>query len=215
MIDDVRTYVDGGFDRRHGTDTAGVIQLHELRIDSPNTAHGVLYASLPPATFRQVVNNLKIAHEEYVFVDFGSGKGRLLMLAAEYPFRRIIGVEFAPELHKIAMENIRIYKQQRNVEVDIASVCLDATKFPIPSGPCLLFFYSPFKGPVLSQVLDNIKKSVAADPRQVIIVFVYYGVSPGAIQLSQTMDWPAEELVLHPVFPRRQERRALILAYSG
>ena len=86
-------------------------------------------------------------------------------------------------------------KQQRKIAVEIESVCLDATEFPIPSGPCVLFFYSPFKGPVLSKVLSNIQRSVEADPRKVVIVWVYYGTSPGAGQLLQTMVWPLEELV--------------------
>lgn len=215
IVDKARTYLDGNFDRRFGTHTAGVIQLHELRIESPNIAHGLRYGTVPVETFRQLMGNLKITHEDYAFVDFGSGKGRLLLLASEYLFRRITGVEFAPELHKIAVDNIRMYKQQRKITVEIEAVCLDATEFPIPSGPCVLFFYSPFEGPVLSKVLSNIQRSVEADPRKVVIVWVYYGTSPGASQLLQTMVWPLEELVLPPVFPRRQERRALILAYPG
>ena len=48
----------------------------------------------------------------FTFVDLGSGKGRTLLMASDYPFRRIIGVELLPSLHQIAQENLRQYKSE-------------------------------------------------------------------------------------------------------
>ena len=41
---------------------------------------------------------------EFVFIDLGSGKGRTLLMASDYPFRRIVGVELLPALHRAAQE---------------------------------------------------------------------------------------------------------------
>jgi hypothetical protein len=60
---------------------------------SPSVAHGTL--------------------QDFTFIDLGSGKGRALLMASAYPFKRIIGVEFMPELHRVAQENIRKYTEHR------------------------------------------------------------------------------------------------------
>jgi hypothetical protein len=51
--------------------------------------------------------------QDFTFIDLGSGKGRVLLMAAAYGFKRIIGVEFMPELHRVAEENIRKYTEHR------------------------------------------------------------------------------------------------------
>ena len=38
----------------------------------------------------------------FTFIDLGSGKGRTLLMASDYPFRRIMGVELLPSLNEIA-----------------------------------------------------------------------------------------------------------------
>ncbi len=47
--------------------------------------------------------------QDFTFIDLGSGKGRVLLMASEYPFQKIIGVEFMPELHRAAQKNIAGY----------------------------------------------------------------------------------------------------------
>jgi len=36
---------------------------------------------------------------KFTFIDLGAGKGRALLMASDYLFQKIIGVEFMPELH--------------------------------------------------------------------------------------------------------------------
>ena len=43
---------------------------------------------------------------DFTFIDLGCGKGRVLLMASDYPFKKIIGVEFMPELHRAAQKNI-------------------------------------------------------------------------------------------------------------
>src|SRR5271167_2282557 len=68
------------------------------------------YQPTEPALFREMLATLmssaKIEFGEFTFIDIGSGKGRALLMAADYPFRRILGIELLPELHRVAKENI-------------------------------------------------------------------------------------------------------------
>ena len=164
------------FDQAHGVDTEGDIggwtYLSDLEIASPNWIHGVNYTAIEPERFNQVLASIKTAFDGYTFVDFGSGKGRALLLASEFPFKRIIGVEFAPELHAIATENIRRYQSPTQKCSDIESVNIDFTNFELPAGPLVLFFYHPCRLPVFAKVVAHIGRSLAAHPRPMRVAYV-------------------------------------------
>lgn len=167
----LREFKDWRFDRRHNVDTDGSIQLAELDIDNPNREHGQRYEAVDPDVFRRMLAHLPIRREDFTFVDFGSGKGRALLLASEYPFRRIIGVEFSPRLNQIAERNVKTFRSGRQKCRDITAVCEDAIKFPLPPGDLLIFMANPFNEPVMARVLDNIRAAVAASPRRVFIIY--------------------------------------------
>jgi SAM-dependent methyltransferase len=138
-----------------------------------NTAkHGVRvpYDPTEPKYIRWAFRNLPINPAEYSFVDFGSGKGRVLVAAAQLPFLQVIGVEYSRELHEAAMTNLRSAKriQCRN----ITSLCMDAVEFSIPESPCILFFYNPFRRETMDRVLSNIQSSLTRSPRPLLIVYV-------------------------------------------
>lgn len=86
----------------------------------------------------------------FAFVDLGSGKGKALMLAANYPFREIIGVELSPRLHAIAQSNLQKIGDSR-----IRVYCEDARSFLFPS-PSVIYLYNPFERPVSDAVADAI-----------------------------------------------------------
>lgn len=160
------------FDARHGTDTLADVRLQGLSIDGPNRERGHRYHPTPPRSLRQVLTRLAIAPADTTFVDIGSGKGRTLLVAAGLPFKRIVGVEFAEELHRIAQDNIQAFLA-RYPGARIESVNADATKYALPDGPLVLYFFKPFDTVVLRQVLANVRRCVEQQPRRVIVVFLY------------------------------------------
>src|SRR5919109_3431347 len=88
------------FDWRHGVRTCGNADLADLTVVGDNTGHAVHYQPSHPKFLFEVFSSLKIDYPSYTFVDFGSGKGRVLLVASEFPFSEILGVEFAAELHQ-------------------------------------------------------------------------------------------------------------------
>ena len=93
---------------------------------------------------------------EFAFCDLGSGKGRTLLMASDYPFRRIIGVELLESLHTIAQENISNYRSDAKKCFALEAVCADAIDYPLPEGPLLLYLFNPFPEAGLRQVLSNL-----------------------------------------------------------
>jgi hypothetical protein len=159
------------FDRRHGVDTSGFVRIASMDIDSPNYVHAVYYKASEPDQFNAALCKLPIRYEDYTFVDYGSGKGLTLLLASEFPFRRIVGVEFAKDLHAIALENIGRYRSDTQRCHQVEPLCLDATALEPPAGPLVCYFYDPFETCILEKVLERIERSYAATPRDIIVIY--------------------------------------------
>jgi len=160
------------FDAEFGIETAGLVHWSDLKVDSPNWVHSAAYypASLP--IFRQAFENLNVEWEEFTFVDFGSGKGRALLLASEFPFKKIIGVEYSPELNAIAEQNIRRYQSKTQKSRNFELVCTDFTEFPIPPGPLVCFLYNPADEVVMAKIAGEIARSWQETPRDLYIVYL-------------------------------------------
>lgn len=162
---------DRAFDQRYNVETGGIIPLNRLQIASAHQDLGVPYWAIDTDEFAQLMGSVRFRHEDCVFIDFGSGKGRALFLAAEYPFRKIVGVEFSPELHAIAQQNVRSYRNERQRCHAIELVCMDAAAYPLPEEPLALFLYNPFGREVMDQVVANVRRSYQARPRDMVILY--------------------------------------------
>jgi len=109
--------------------------------------------------------------QDFIFIDLGSGKGRVLLLASEYPFKRIIGVEFMPELHRAAQENIAKFAAANPSDPSMESICIDARDFRFPAEPLVVYLFNPFPEPVFAAVMDNLHRSIIQTPRVVYIAY--------------------------------------------
>jgi SAM-dependent methyltransferase len=159
------------FDLEWGVDTCQIVEQGELDIDSTHQLYAGRYEPTPAATFRDMMETLDIRHEDYTFVDLGSGKGRTLLLAADYPFRAIVGAELSTELHRIALANIDKCRSRFRACQNVTSICVDATAFPLPAGPLVVYLYDPFGPPVMEKVAANIKASLTRNPRTIRVVY--------------------------------------------
>jgi SAM-dependent methyltransferase len=165
-------WLDTRFDRRHGVRTAGSVYPHELDVVGGDRDDAHVYDTTPARTIRAVLRSSVADPAGRTFVDMGSGKGRVILLAAELPFERVVGVEFAPALHDIAVRNVASYRNDRRRCALIEPVLADAAGYELPPGPCVVHFFSPFGERVLRRVLANVARSYAAEPRAIEIVYV-------------------------------------------
>jgi SAM-dependent methyltransferase len=160
------------FDERYGTDTGGVIEPGALDITDTQVAHAHRYQTAIIDVFLDILGSLLISYEKFLFVDLGSGKGRALLLASRFPFKRIIGVELSEKLHKIARRNIEIYRDEQQKCHELESVCEDVTNYRIPDGNLVFYLFNPFDVHVLNSVLSNIEKSRLRYPGEIRIAYL-------------------------------------------
>ena len=132
---------------------------------------GGAYQPCDPALFHETLQNLRIDYGQFDFIDLGCGKGRALLLASDYPFRRILGVELFPGLKQICDENIRQYSSPRQRCFALESICSDARNFEFPAVPAVLFLFNPLPEAGLQRVIRNLERSLTASPRQVVIIY--------------------------------------------
>jgi len=164
------------FDHKYGVDTEGGYEgwtyLSDLDIPSSNWIDGSDYLAIGTERFECVMAGFDIRFEDYIFIDFGSGKGRALLLASDYPFKRIVGLEFSPELHRMAEENIGRYRSSAQRCCEIQSVKTDFVDYPLPPEASVLFFFHPCRIRVLAIVMAGIRRSLLSFPRPLYIAYV-------------------------------------------
>ncbi|HEX8388619.1 MAG TPA: hypothetical protein VF636_06350, partial [Sphingomonas sp.] len=156
---------DGAFDRRWGTDTSGRVMLSGLDVDAARARHGVHYQASSGEALSRAVLALGVDPAAHGFVDYGSGKGRIVMMAAEIGFARVEGVEFSPELCRIAEANVRRFMAAGGAKRAPRIVHADAGAHRPAAGPLFAYLYNPFGPPVIDEVMDRLEEHAAGgDP---------------------------------------------------
>lgn len=163
-----RDRVMSAVERRNGIYTAEVASPDELGITHPEsighqpTPWSVLRRAVPPEWIRP----------DDVFLDFGSGMGRVVYQAAVgYPFRRVIGVEFSAALHAAAQANIGLNRDRLRC-TDVQLFHADVRDYEIPDDVTVAFFFNPFTGQTFQTVIDRLLASVDAHPRWLRIIYL-------------------------------------------
>jgi len=145
------------FDRELNVRTWRIVELKSLLIDSPNVISGTDYDPSPVRFVKRFFDHLPYRFESFTFIDLGSGLGRSVFVAArEFPFRRVIGVEFSEDLHRGALENLASCRRDRLKCSDIEFICCDAGQYRFPPGPLIVHLFNPFGPVVLQPVLDRL-----------------------------------------------------------
>ena len=134
------------------------------------------YQPTEPALFREMLaslkqSNPKIDFREFTFVDIGSGKGRVLLMAADYPFQRILGIELLPELHRVAKENLAKYKSDSQQCFAIDSIQRDASEFIFPAEPTVVYLFNPLPECALAKMISNLEHSLREHPRPLYVLY--------------------------------------------
>jgi len=160
----------GYCERKFGVSTRGLIQARELGVEN---ADAVGYSALEYEYLLWALPAIPFPAEEVVFVDYGAGKGRALAAAAARPFRKVIGVEISGELVEIARRNLARLKRRRAGQVEIYHA--DATAFAVPDDANVFFFFNPFGGATLARVVERIRESWRAHPRELFVIYFNHG----------------------------------------
>lgn len=163
--------VDHRFDQEHGTKTGGIQEIFELTIVGDNARHGLSHIASDPGEFASLISTLKVDLSTFTFIDLGSGKGRAVILAARYPFQRIIGVEFARELVAAAKANVEALATHSVTDRRVEFICGDASAYPFPESPLIVYLFNPFGSTIIRRVAENLIESWRHKPRPILVLY--------------------------------------------
>ena len=179
------------FDLLHNIDT---FDTGKWAPNIDNERYG--YAPTPWSALPKIFKHVQLDFRRFTFIDIGAGKGRVVLAASMLPFLGVIGVEFVPELCRIAEKNLETCRFLRRVVNNVKIVACDATKYPTPDTPCVFYFYSPFGLRVTQSVVNNIINSYQQSPRDIYLIYVspmsitsMSGISGLKIQHSLVIPW--------------------------
>ncbi len=158
------------FDWRYGTDTRRWVERDKIRTDSSNRADTQPYKPTRGRPLLTLVRKLGVPRGSN-FVDIGAGKGRVVMIAAQCDFAKVIGVEFSGELCRIARDNIRKYGGKKRGLAPMEIVEADATRHQFGEQDRVIFMYNPFHERVMSAFIANLKGSLDAKPRPLWLIY--------------------------------------------
>ena len=165
-------YGDADYDWEHRVNTTSAAVGWRDRL------FGVFHSPYQPTEsglFHEMLDDLQArSHSDFhdfVFIDLGSGKGRTLLMASDYPFRRIVGAELLPALHRAAQENLKQYRSESQKCFALESICADATEFSFPDEPTVLYLFNPFPESGLRRMMANLEQSLLEHPRAVYVLY--------------------------------------------
>jgi hypothetical protein len=171
------------FDQIYGVDTSGLLPAGHLITGHPNDTHVTAYYGVAPSVLRHLIQLWRETippHpiRNYTFVDIGAGKGRAMLVASQFAFHQVVGVELNPALADIAQANVDLWVHAHTTDSTAAPIApirlfeQDALEYDFPSTPTLVFLYNPFEHPVLRGLLRRIETQFARRPGTLDLLYV-------------------------------------------
>jgi len=158
------------FDRALGIDTRRFQGEVDFASDQERAAAAVDYDPTPPAIAEHLIGQVAGQAHGFTFVDFGAGKGRVMILAARHPFAKVAGVEWSEPLHRIARANLAKVARRDSTLAPMELSLGDATEYRFPKTPSVLYFFNPFDYETTRRVAENLAESLVAAPRKIVVI---------------------------------------------
>lgn len=169
----------GLWERYLGVDTVGA---HRVR-DFGGRGESVRYEPLPWLLLRRTMAVLPLTPQD-VFLDYGSGMGRVLITAARQPAKRVVGVELLAPLAEFARENAALAGPRLHSPIEV--VVADASTWEVPDDVTVVFLFNPFVGSVMAAVQARIEASLKRRPRRLRVLYAHPEDQPN---LFAGCDW--------------------------
>jgi SAM-dependent methyltransferase len=169
VVGEARVRLSAGLiDRRLGIETSQPVDLGALGLDVENR---VEYTPSSWLTLRRALRHVTVGRDD-VFLDLGSGKGRVVLQSARWPFKRVIGVEISAELNAVAIANLEA-SRRRLLCQDVELAEADILDYRVPDDVTVVYAYNPVGGPVFDAAIRALVASFDQEPRRMRLLYRY------------------------------------------
>ena len=158
-------------ERKYDINTIKINMLRDERIESENLSHASIYQASNYYLIEKAFDYLGNEKVNSGLLDYGCGKGRILIVAAHYGFRSITGIDFSRHFCIEAEANVeKIASKFPGTEFNV--ICADAAFYKIENYQNTFFFFNPFDEVVLLKVVKNMLSSLKEFPRKIFVVYI-------------------------------------------
>ncbi len=166
------------FDRLHGVDTSGLLYADTLAVGHPHDFYSEGYYATAPSLFHGALARWQStlsgsSIEDYTLIDLGCGKGRVLMMASEYPFRAVAGVELSAKLARVARRNLAKWLRKPHASATVNLVQGDVLQLPIPDGPLVLFLFNSFEAEIVKRLLGRLVEASQTRSAPIDLIYIH------------------------------------------
>lgn len=158
-------------ERKYGIDTIKIDRLQDEKIESENLLHASIYQASNYYLIEKAFDYLKSEKVNYALLDYGCGKGRILVVAAHYGFKNITGIDFSKLFCIEAEANVEKIKSKFPA-TNFNIICADAAVYKIENYQNAFFFFNPFDEVVLLKVVKNLLFSLKEFPRKIYVIYI-------------------------------------------
>jgi hypothetical protein len=195
------------FDKRHNVETAREENLGDMCVSPDAIARGnSVYRVTWGWLIEKALMCLDIDPQRYIFIDYGSGKGKAMLMASHHPFKNIIGLEYASRLHEIATANCRTYRNIGQKCCSLQPILVDVLDYSPPPGPIVCFMCNPFDGTTLRAVFKSWRMRYQSGEQEIRILYLNMRDVAEAADVLREQDW---------LTPIARNKRFVVLAPNG
>jgi predicted RNA methylase len=161
----------------------GITEFHERQLGI-NTTSAVRLAQPGCGTFEhnhyvpigygclsRLLRRLRFGKGNEVVLDYGSGLGRLALVAATHSIQKAIGVEGSEDLTQRAKTNLDGIRYRLRCH-DVQFIAMDATQYEVPDDVNTVFFVNPFNGEARQAVYRKLLESLDRASRPMTVICV-------------------------------------------
>ncbi len=182
------------------------------RNDSYSTDHLYPYEPTSYPVLDRLIENGYITGTDQV-LDYGCGKGRVLIYLNHKLGCRTIGVELIDGFFNDAVKNLVKFKKSARsaAEDDISLVHLSAQTYDIPSTVNRFFFFNPFSIEVFKSVMEKVIESYYEKKRRMVLFFYYPQDEYIAYLSGMDEVMFVDEIDCTDLFPEKDDRNRIMI----
>ena len=161
------------WDKLHNVSTAGLVNMKKQKIYHKNKNSSYFFESTGVSVFPDIMKHLNIDYRQFHFLDIGAGKGRTMLMALEFPFKKITGIELSEDFVEITKQNLSTFKNIEQKCFELECIARDALEYTFPNNNLVIYFFNPFNSEILEQLIRKIISTLKKSDKECYLVYLY------------------------------------------
>lgn len=155
---------------KYGSNTFTPVELKNLTIVDGDAKKASRYEAVSFYMLEHLFTAFRKLSGNTSIVDLGCGKGRVMMVAAHFGFKRMTGIDFGKEVYEHAKHNMA-KKEKQFPDIRWKVINQNVENYDISPDDSVFFMFNPFDYSVLKNFLRKLDISCDEFPRSIYFLY--------------------------------------------